>query len=616
MTEPTRIGLGQFEAADRHLRRSMSLTQLLFLGVSAQIGSGWLFAVLAAAGIAGPAAAVSWIVACILIGLIALAFAEISGMLPRSGAIVRYPYLTHGAFSGWIIGWAYWLSAVSIPPIEAEAVLTYVGGRFPQAGLLSTQKGVTVLSWPVGIGAGVGLMLVFFCLNYFGARFLSESNRWVTIWKLLIPTLTFCFLFAVFDSGNYTSFGGIAPFGAAPVFHAISTSGIIFSLIGFRQALDYGGEVRNPQRNIPIATWGSIAIPLVIYTALQLAFVGSIDWGDMGLNPGSWGDLVTSSWASGPFFKALDATGVAAFAAFGTVLLIDAGISPGATGWVYLGTSTRTAYGLSIHGNAPRPFQLMNRFGIPWLALLGSAVIGCLFYIPAPSWYQLVGFISAAAVLTFITGGVGLPVLRRTAPELARPFRLGWAAFWAPIGYLAAVLILYWWGFAILANVFAATFVGLPLFAWYLAWKRGWVSPAAGGVLGAVFLGAWIYVNDRGGWVLTASGSQRPGSWPFPVYDIAFSAAVVFFCAALWVLSKAEGRRHIERTGWLIWLILATFPLSYYGFYGPLDHAPIGFPWGTLIEIGIGLVGYAWGVRSGFATDEIRSIVEGSKAIS
>ena len=614
MAAPVSLPVDDFEASDRRLKPTMSLTQLMFLGVGSQIGSGWLFAVLPAAGIAGPAAALAWIIASILIALIALAYLEVGTMLPRSGAVLRYPYLTHGAFTGWILGWGYWLAVVSIPPIEAEAVLTYLGGAFPHAGLYATVRGVPVLSWPIGILCAVGLMLIFFLGNFFGARFFGESNRWLTWWKIVVPTGTFCFLFAVFNGGNFTSYGGITPHGVAPIFQAISTSGIMFALITFRQSLDFGGEVRNPQRNIPLATYGTLAIPLVIYTLLQVAFVGALDWHDMGLHPGQWGKLATSSWASGPFFHELQATGLASFAAFGTVLLIDAGISPSGTGLINMGAATRGSYGFGVFRNIPSVFTRINRFGIPWVGLISSLVIGCLFFIPAPSWYQLIGFTSAATVLTYIMGGVGLPVLRRTAGGLHRPVRLRWAGMWAPVGFVAAVLLLYWAGFVILVNVFAATFIGLALFAWYSSWRMGWTNPVAAGVLGTVFLGAWIYVSRMGGWVLTIGTGQRPGSWSFPVYDVAFSAAVVFFCVALWALSSAEGRRHIRSTAWVIFLLLATFPLVYYGFYGPLKQPAIAFPWATLIEIGIAVITYVWGVRSGFATEEIRSIVRAAES--
>ena len=73
---------------------------------------------LAAAGVAGPAAILSRIIDSVLVFLIALTYLELGAMLPRSGAIVRYTSLSHGAFTGWIIGWACWLSVVSIEPME------------------------------------------------------------------------------------------------------------------------------------------------------------------------------------------------------------------------------------------------------------------------------------------------------------------------------------------------------------------------------------------------------------------------------------------------------------------------------------------------------------------
>lgn len=603
----------EFESADRHLRKTMGFNQLLFMSLGAIIGSGWLFASLAAAGTAGPAAVVSWAVGGIFILLVALAWAEMAGMLPRSGAIVRYPHLTHGAFTGWIIGWAYWLSAVSVPAIEAEAVVTYLGGRFPTASLMYTTAGGTkILSWPQGIGVGVGLMLIFFVLNYVGIRLLGEFNRWITWWKLVIPTLTFCFLFAAFDGSNFGSYGGFTPLGPAPIFQALATSGIIFAYLGFRQALDYGGEAKNPQRDVPLATVASIAIAMVLYVLLQLAFIGALNWHAAGLNPGAWAMLSNSPWSSGPLYHALSAANIGALGAFATVLLIDAAISPSGTGWIYLGTSTRTFYGLSVDRYFPRAFQWMNRFGIPWVSLVGALVVGCVFFVPAPSWYLLVGFITSTTVITYIMGGIGLPVMRKYAPALRRPFRLGLHQFWAPVGFLAALMIVYWSGFSTLDNVFAAILVGLPLFAWYYARQTGWAHPVAAGLLGFVFLGAWIYINKMGGYTLASSSGSLPlpGSWSWPVYDAAFCAAVVAFCAALWLLSDADGRRQVQRTAWLVGLILATFQVSYYGEYGPLKAATIGFPWSTLIEVGVGLVAYYAGVLSGFFTEELRAIVD------
>jgi amino acid transporter len=597
-----------FEASDAGLKRTMSTTQLLMLGVGAQIGSGWLFAVLSAAGIAGPAAIASWVIAAVLFMLVALAWMELGSMLPRSGAIVRYPHLTHGAFTGWIMGWGYWLSAVTIPALEAVAVLTYLGGKFPGTGFLTTKNGVTLLAWPNGILAGIGIMLLFLGLNLVGIKALSETNRWITLWKIIIPTLTFVGLFFVFHGSNFTAFGGFAPLGASGIFKAIAVAGIAFSYLGFRQALDFGGECRNPRRAIVIATAGSIIIPMIIYTLLQVAFLGAIDWQNAGIPAGSWSDLAGSSWASGPFFKALEASGLAALVAFGNVLLADAAISPTGTGWIYLGTTTRVGYALSVQRYVPKLFCRVNRFGIPAPAAIAAFVVGCVFFLPLPSWYKLVGFISAAAVLSYVMGGAGLPVLRRTAPELHRPFRLPQASLWSGVGFVASMLVVYWAGFSTLVNLLVALFIGMPVFSAYTAVRNGWMQRVPGLVLTAAFVAGWVYLNDRGGWVL-AGATQRSGTWPFPAYDGAFCAAVIGYCLLCWWLCDPVGRRHVAASSWLIGLLLATFTVSYYGEYGPSSAAPLPFPYGTLIMIGVSALCFLWAVRSGFATEEIRAIV-------
>jgi amino acid transporter len=605
VTEPARDE--HFEQADQHLRKTMSGQQLLFLSVGGIIGSGWLFAVLAAAGYAGPASLISWVVGGIFIIFIAINYAEISGMLPRSGGIVRYPQLTHGAYTAWILGWAYWLSAVTTVALEAESVITYLGGKFPGVDLVNSSG---ILLWPNGILCGTGLVLFFLVLNFFGIRLLSEWNRWVTWWKLIIPTATFCFLFAVFHASNLTAHGGFQPLGTSSIFQALVLSGIIFAYGGFRQALDYGGECRNPQRDIPFATIGSIVIAMVIYILLQLAFLGVMKWTSIGVHAGDWSALLGSNnWKDGPLYHALVASGVGALGSYATLLLVDSAISPSGTGWIYFGTSTRTIYGMGIGRLLPRLFTRMNRFGIPWPALVATFVVACIFFVPSPSWYSLVSFSTSASVLTYIMGGLSLPVLRKTAAGLNRPFRLWWHHLWAPLGFLAAFMVYYWSGFTTLNDVYAAVLIALPIYAWIKSVEREWVKPAIGAVIGLVFLGAWIYINVMGGWTMRPSGIQAAGSWSFPVYDIALSAAVLFFCVALWAASTAEGRHHIVRTAWLIWMLLATLPVSYYGEYGPLAHPLLVFPYGTLVEVGVGIITYYWGVSSGFLTEEVKEII-------
>src|SRR5579875_2477221 len=125
----------------------------------------------------------------------------------------------------------------------------------------------------------------------------------------------------------------------------------------------------------------------------------------------------------------------------------------------------------------------------------------------------------------------------------------------------------------------------------------------------------------------SASCTSAPGSTPstwaagcygsrgFLPYYIAQGCDILFFCAALWLLSSRDGRRHTQNAMWLIIPLIGIYPVSYYGQFGPwtgtgASIAPIQFPWGTLIAVGIGIIAYYWGVASGFNTDELRELTE------
>jgi amino acid transporter len=598
--------LASFEQTDTKLKKTMGLTQLTALSLGAIIGSGWLFAVLAADGIAGPSSVLSWVIGGVCVLFIAFTYMEISAMLPRTGALSRYPQLTHGGYTGMLLGFAYLLSAVSVPAIEAEASVTYLSSKFPDIGLVGAN---TIISWPKGVMLAFGFMILFFFLNFLGIRLLSEVNRWVVLWKLIIPTLTFIFVFFAFRSSNFGSaVGGFFPLGKSPMFEAVATSGIVFSYLGFRQALEYAGEARNPQKDVPRATILSVLIAIVLYTMLQLAFTGGIRWGSMGVKVGNWGLIGKGAWATGPFYRELHAAGIGALAGLAALLIWDAVISPAGTGYVYMGTSVRTFYGMSVQRLFPPGLQRMNNYGIPWPALVASFFVGGLFFIRQPSWYGLVGFITSTTVLTYVMGGAGLMVLRRLAPTWNRPVRLPAPWVLCAISFIAATEVVYWSGFSTLVEVITFVFGGITIFLMYTAPAKGWISNGQGVTLGLVFLAAWIFIAARGGWVLRAAPQPVPGSWTFGTYFLAVTGAVVLVTVAAWMLSNEDGRQHIAKSWWLIFLVLSMFLLSYYGSLGPLKNPTVHFPWDYLIVAGIGLASFFWAVSSGFETEELKEL--------
>lgn len=456
--------------SDKKLRRELSTIDLLFLSLGGIIGSGWLFAASGAAVITGPAAILSWIVGGVIILFVALVYAEIGSMLPRSGGIVRYAGYSHGGLAGYMFGWAYFLSAVSVPAVEAEAVITYAGTYINSAFPILTLTTSSAVLTPVGILFAALLTLLFFFLNYFGIRVMGKTNTAVTWWKLAIPIATVVALLVLgFHGSNLTVGKGFVPYGWPSMFQAVALSGIVFSYLGFRQGVDYAGEAKNPQKSVPIATVFSVVIGLLLYIGLQLAFIGGINWGQVGLTPGNWAGFATavngsaaSAVFNAPFAKV---TSLAGIAVLPYLLYADAYVSPSGTLNVYLGTSQRTIYGMGTNGYFPRVVtKIHEKTGVPVVPLIASFVIALIFFAPFPSWYKLVGFITGSTVFTYIVGGTALRVFRKHASELERPFKLPGSSVISPIAFIGATLVVYWSGWPLVGYLAVAIFLGLVVY--------------------------------------------------------------------------------------------------------------------------------------------------------
>ena len=182
---------------------------LLFTGITGIIGSGWLFASLYAAQLAGPAAILSWLIGGGVALLLALVYAELGGMLPLAGAIARIPYFSHGAMSGFMAGWLCWIAYVATAPIEVTAVLQYASNYLPW--LTTTIDGnrvLTSLRARRRRRAAARLRRHQPCRRALAAR----ANVAVTSWKLAIPLLAATGLIVFgFDRTNFTDHGGFMP---------------------------------------------------------------------------------------------------------------------------------------------------------------------------------------------------------------------------------------------------------------------------------------------------------------------------------------------------------------------------------------------------------------------
>ncbi len=515
----------------RRLRRDVGLVGLLFASVGSIIGSGWLFGALNAAAVAGPASLVSWVLGGAAVILLALIHAELGGMYPVAGGSARFPHYAFGSLIGFASGWFAFLGAVTTAPIEVEAALQYAHKYVPN--LTQTVSDQIVVT-PIGYVVAALLMLLFSFINIMGVKWLSETNKIAVWWKIAIPALTVVvLLFASFHAGNFTASGGFNPFGWKGIFSAIPVGGVIFAYLGFEQAIQLGAETQNPKRNIPFAVIGSMIIGIVLYLGLALAFIAALD---PKLLEKGWSAISFSGdTAYGPYAVLFSSLGLTFFA---VLIYIDAVISPGGTGLLYVGTSSRLTFALARNRYIPDFFAHLSVRGVPLYAIAFSFLCGMLIFLPFPGWAALVGFISSATVIAYAMAPLAMGALRRQEPDRERPYKLWAGSLLAPVGFIVANEIILFSGWAVVWKLIVAIVIGFILLGISAATSASERRPSLDWRSGAW---VWPYVIGLG--VISYLGSFGP------------SDAIPFL--------GLKGATNVLQFGWDI-LVVALFSLFIY----------------------------------------------------
>ncbi len=614
------------DASDKQLRKALSFQDLFMISFGGVVGSGWLFAVSFSAAIAGPAATISWIICGIFMLAIALCFCETASALHKTGQLVRGPLYSHGGFTGYIVGTGYILGSITVPAIEAEAVITYFASARSLPWVLSNG-----LLTSTGTFVAVLLMIGFFFLNYVGVRFLGLFNSVVTWWKLIIPTLTVIFLLAIFRSSNFTV-SGFIPFGWPGVFICIPSAGIGFAYLGFRGAAQFSGEARNPQRDAPRAIILSIFSAVVLYVLLQVVFIGAVHWADAGVVTGNWAGLLTGPLSVAPFYYEFKEAGVALLVGFASFLLADSVISPSGTGWVFLGEATRAVYGVGADGFFPRGLlSIQRRTRIPWVALIATTVVGAVFIAPFPAWHLFADFVTDAFTISLLSGPLTLLVLRRYAPRIRRPFQL-WAAWWiGAVAFVGGSLVIYWSEFGGLFYVLTCMFLVLPLFYMFYVPRNFGIPVGRSVAIGVIQLALTIAVTVFGYLYLyiydvVSLTPSLPGvadstlTRNFLIYYFAILAIVWIPTLLVQRMANTDGKKMIRSGYWILTLLFAEMLISWFSVLGtfgcsplpcgPLTTSYILFPYDTVIMTIIAFVIYIWAIQSGYRTKDLAEVEE------
>lgn len=439
-------------------QRRFNSANLLFLSINGMIGSAWLFAPLYAAKLAGSNVIWAWILGGVATILIALTFAELSTLLPIAGGSARLAELSHGKLTAFIISWITWLSSVTMAPIESQAVLQYSATYFP--GLIHQVNNTPILTH-LGLVWAVIILLALCVLNVASFRAFIGVNRLLFIFKVgVILATVACLIHVRFVPANFTIPGDDASTWRG-IFAAIATGGIVFAFTGFKHGVELAGEAQTPKRSIPIAIIGSVCVCLLLYIALQVAFIGAILPDELA---GGWSKLQFSG-DLGPFVGLAMALGITYLV---MALYVDAAVSPLGAGFIYVTSTARLVFAMSKNGYLPQILTKLNRANMPIAAIAFNFIIGLCLFIPLPGWQNMVSFLVSAMVISYAMGPIALIALRKNLPLQKRHFRLPCAYSLCLIAFYCCNLISYWTGWQTLSKLAIAVGIGLVILLIYV----------------------------------------------------------------------------------------------------------------------------------------------------
>ncbi len=502
------------------LNRRFSPATLLMLSINGMIGSAWLFAPLYAAKIAGPAAIIAWIIGGGATVLIALTFAELSVLFPVAGGTAQIPQISHGAFTSFVMSWIAWLSALTMAPIEVQAVLQYASTYFTS--LTHSVNGVPVLT-QMGLLWATILMFLLCVINIASFKGLVRFNFILFIFKVVVIILTVSMLLNA--SYHPTNFVGLSfsQNSWKAILAAVATGGVAFAFTGFKHGVELAGEAKNAAFAIPLAIVGSVVCCMILYIGLQLAFVAALE-----------PSLLAHGWQNvsfigdvGPFAGLAAALGLIWLL---KLLYVDAAVSPLGAGLIYVTSTARILYAMSQIGFVPKFLMRLNKQKFPIVAIFVNFILGMLLFLPLSGWQAMVSFLVSGMVISYAMGPIALLCLRRELPNQKRLFRLPMANLLCLIAFYFCNLMSYWTGWETIYKLALAILIGFIFFALSCVQNQLknhalglkamlWMIPYLGGLVLISYLGAFGGKNII------------PFGWDFLVIGI-FSIVILFLAVA------------------------------------------------------------------------------------
>ena len=388
------------------LEKTIGPVALTALGVGAIIGTGIFVVIGQGAGLAGPGVVLAFVLAGVTCAFSALSYAELAAAVPVSGSAYTFSYATLGELIAFVIGWDLILEyGVSVAAVAVgwggninEFLQAAFGFELPKAISQSPSEGGVFNIPAVVVVLGITVLLTL------GTRESARVNAVMVGVKIVILLFFIVVAFTAFSGGHFTPF---APKGIPGIAAAAST--IFFAYIGFDAVTTASEEVKRPARDLPIAIIASLLISTLLYVLVSFAAVGIASTKSL-------------AGSDAPLSTALREGAGIPWA--GAVLSLGALIAITSVVLVIMYGQTRIFFAMCRDGLLPRRLATVSpRFGTPARITVGFGILIAILAALVPL-NVIVELTNIGTLFAFVLVNIGVIVLRRTRPDLERPFRV------------------------------------------------------------------------------------------------------------------------------------------------------------------------------------------------
>ncbi len=424
------------DAQDLQLHRTLGPWGLTALGIGAVIGGG-IFVITgqAAAQHAGPAIMLSFVLAALCCTFCALAYAEFAAMVPVSGSAYTYTYATLGEAAAWFIGWMLVLEyGVSASAVAVSwtgyflSLLDQFGIHLPAALVSAPLDGKLQATGAIANLPAAAIVLLLTWLCYVGIRKSSAMNMAMVVLKTCLILLVIFAGWKYVDPANWHPFipeaQGPGKFGWDGVVRGAAI--VFFAYIGFEAVSVAAQESTKPQRDLPVGMLASLVICTVLYIAMAAVMTGLVPYSMLGTD-----EPVVTAVAAHPELGWLR-----------LVVEIGALIGLSSVVLVMIIGQPRIFMIMARDGLLPTVFTRIHpRYRTPHINTvitgIGIAVLAAVF--PLDVLGELT---SMGTLIAFASVCAGVLILRRTQPDLPRPFRMPMAWLICSLGVLSCLALL------------------------------------------------------------------------------------------------------------------------------------------------------------------------------